>query len=157
MEIFSLGHSCFKLRGKNATAVIDNVKNSVSVKDDEPFVVDGPGEYEIAGVNILGISLGENTAYKIGIDELAICCLGDSGNKLTDEQRDRLGTIDILLTATAGIVTKLESKIVIPVMAEKLDREKFLQEMGAENIPVQAKLSVTAGKLPENTTIVILE
>ncbi|MDA8216180.1 MAG: MBL fold metallo-hydrolase [Dehalococcoidales bacterium] len=79
MEISWLGHSCFRLRGKNVTLVTDPYSdrvgyklsrvtadivtishdhydhNNAAVVGGEPKVVKGPGEYEIKGVSIIGV------------------------------------------------------------------------------------------------------
>jgi L-ascorbate metabolism protein UlaG (beta-lactamase superfamily) len=79
MEITWLGHSCFRLRGKEATIVIDPCDKStgytigkptadvVAVSHDHPAhsnvaavagtprLIRGPGEFEVAGVLITGI------------------------------------------------------------------------------------------------------
>jgi len=81
MDIFYLGHSSFKLKGKNASVIIDPFDskkvglkyssneadivsvshehkdhNAVGVVKGEPKVISGPGEYEIKGISILGFS-----------------------------------------------------------------------------------------------------
>lgn len=79
MELFWIGHSCFRLRGKDATVITDPCARSsgyslsgltadvVTVSNahpnhsaltevgGEPTVVDGPGEYEIRGVLVTGV------------------------------------------------------------------------------------------------------
>ncbi len=79
MEITWLGHSCFRIRSKEASIVTDPYDDSIGLKigkvtadiltithghgdhnnraavGGEPKVVDGPGEYEIRGVLITGI------------------------------------------------------------------------------------------------------
>lgn len=83
MEITFLGHSSFKLRGKNATVVTDPFDKSVGFampkvsadivtishdhfdhnnasavtgtsRRDNPYVITAPGEYEVSGVGIFG-------------------------------------------------------------------------------------------------------
>src|SRR3989344_6372369 len=82
MEIPPLGHASFKIRGKHVTVVTDpydaamvglkfprhttadivTISHShhdhdfVSLVEGSPFVVRGPGEYEVKGVSITGIS-----------------------------------------------------------------------------------------------------
>ena len=81
MDIFYLGHSSFRLKGKNASIIIDPFDskevglkyssneadivsvshehkdhNAVDVVKGEPKVISGPGEYEIKGISILGFS-----------------------------------------------------------------------------------------------------
>lgn len=79
MEITWLGHSCFRLRGREATVVLDPPSptlgvtvprfpsNVVTISHDHPGhndasycsepcrVIRGPGEYEVAGVFITGV------------------------------------------------------------------------------------------------------
>lgn len=84
MEITYLGHSCFKLKGKNGTVVIDPYQGSVgfemsnvsadivvsshahpdhnavtkvkgTARREKPFIVDAPGEYEVGGISIFGV------------------------------------------------------------------------------------------------------
>lgn len=82
MEITYLGHSSFRIRGKNATVVTDPYDgaivgmkfpkhvaadivtvshdhgdhNAVSEIEGSPFVVNGAGEYEVKGVGVVGLS-----------------------------------------------------------------------------------------------------
>lgn len=148
MDITSLGHSSFKLRGKTVTVVTDPYDaaivglkfpkhttadivtvshehgdhNAVGVIEGVPYVVRGPGEYEIKGVGIVGISVyhdndkgqerGKNTIYRIELDGLSIVHLGDLGHKLTSEQVDSLDGVDILLVPTGGFYTIDESQAV---------------------------------------------
>lgn len=102
----------------------------------KPFVIDGPGEYEVRGVNILGISTfhdnsqgterGKNTIYEFRVEGLNLIHLGDLGHKLTDAQKESLSSPDILFIPTGGnytidpslaseVITQLEPKIIIPM------------------------------------------
>lgn len=199
MEIYPLGHSSFRIKGKTVTVVMDPyLKQSdadiVTISHDHqdhnvldkisgtPFVVNGPGEYEIKGVTVVGVATfhddqnggerGANTAYKINIDGINVCHLGDLGHKLSDEQLDQIGDVDILLIPVGGkftidakmaaqVVTQIEPLVVIPMhYGGKLDlepKEHFLSEMGTEGIMVQPKLVISKDKLPETTTVVVLE
>ena len=136
MEISWLGHSCFRLKGKQATVITDPYSpdmgyslgkptaNVVTASHQHPGhsytegvsgnpkAVTGPGEYEISGVLIIGISTfhdedraktrGKNTIYLIEIDEISICHLGDLGHVLTNEQVEELGNVDVLLIPVGG-------------------------------------------------------
>ena len=88
MDITYLGHSSFRLRGKNTTVVTDPYDpamvglkfpkhtaadivtvshnhedhNAVSQVEGAPFVVNGAGEYEIKGVGIVGIPVFHDDA-----------------------------------------------------------------------------------------------
>lgn len=162
MDITSLGHASFKLRGKQATVVTDpfdsqtvglkfpkNVEadvvtvshghkdhNAVSAVGGVPHVISGPGEYEIKGVSVIGISTfhdgeegkmrGRNTAYRIELDGIKLAHLGDLGHVLTSAQVDQLDGVDILFVpvggfytidakAAAQVIADIDPKIVIPM------------------------------------------
>lgn len=161
MDITYLGHSCFKIKTKTATLVTDpfdpeyvgfkfpptdaeivtvshnhkdhNMTGGVSnVKK----TIDGPGEYEISGVSVVGYpsfhddkkgeDRGKNTIYVIEAEGLRVVHLGDLGHDLSDALLDDIGSIDILLVPIGGIytigsktaasiVSKLEPAITIPM------------------------------------------
>lgn len=124
----------------NSQAVLGNPGN--------PYVVKGPGEYEVSGVFIRGISSfhdnkegaerGKNTIYRIDLEGLSLVHLGDLGQKLTDEQLDFLSGVDILFIPVGGtytidaeqaseLIPKIEPSIVIPMHYNetKLNQENF--------------------------------
>jgi L-ascorbate metabolism protein UlaG (beta-lactamase superfamily) len=78
-------------------------------------IISGPGEYEISGVSILGMSTfhddkkgaerGKNTVFVIEIDQFRIAHLGDLGHNLTEAQLGELGEIDILMIPVGGVYT----------------------------------------------------
>ena len=211
MEITWLGHSCFRLRGKDATVLTDpcgkstgyNIgkptadivtvshdhpaHNNVAAVPGSPRVVQGPGEFEMAGVLIMGVGtfhdaekgekLGKNTAFVFELDEVLVCHLGDIGHLPTPAQVEELSGVDVLLApvgggttiagaAAAEIVSMLEPKLVIPMHyktpAAKDDLEpldRFLKEIGAPSAldEKQPKLSVTKSTLPQETKVMVLD
>lgn len=149
MEITYLGHSSFKIKGKQASVVIDPFEPSfVGIKfpkvdadivtishnhDDHnkaeyvsnvKKVIQGPGEYEVNGVSIIGLSTyhddekgakrGKNTIYVIEIDNMRLLHLGDLGHKLTDSDLKEIGVIDILFVPIGGTYT-IDSKTAVEV------------------------------------------
>ncbi len=150
----------------------------------EPRLVVGPGEYEISGVLIIGIATfhdaegggkrGKNTVYLMEVDGVAVCHLGDLGHVLTAEQVEEIGDVDVLLLPVGGVSTinapmaaevirQLEPKVVVPMhyktptLSRELDPvEKFLKEMGIEQITPQPKLSLTPSNLPASTQVFLL-
>jgi len=152
-----------------------------------PFLISGPGEYEIKNVFIQGVhswhdnsrgqERGENTIYTIEAEDLKLCHLGDLGQKeLTEEQLDRIGEIDILMIPTGGVYTisakealkimsQIEPKITIPMHYQipklklKLDGcDKFLKSLGIKKIEPLPKLSIKKKDISsEEAKIVILK
>lgn len=211
MDIYWYGQACFKLKGKNATIVIDPFTPEIGLKlpkdlegdallmsHDHPdhnnasivggnrMIFYGPGEYEVKGVVMTGVSSshdanngaerGANTIFNINIDGLNIVHLGDLGQKkLTEEQLQEIGQTDILMVPVGGVFTingqeatglisQLEPKIIIPMhyslpgLKVELDGvEKFLKEMGAEEVTEVPKLSITKDKLPDEALVVVLK
>ncbi len=160
MDISYLGHSSFKFKGKTGSVVTDPYDSSIGLKfskteadivtvshhhsDHDKVsdvsavrkVVEGPGEYEIQGISIIGIpsfhdnkkgeERGKNTIYVFEIDGLRLCHLGDLGHELPQGIIDDIGTIDILMVPVGGhytigpeeavkVVQTIEPSIVIPM------------------------------------------
>ncbi|MDP2966958.1 MAG: MBL fold metallo-hydrolase [bacterium] len=215
MTIFWHGQSCFQIissQGKNnhVNIVIDPYSEDIGLKVPKleadillithghhdhnnikavagtPFLINGPGEYEIKEVFIQGISAfhdsssgkerGVNTIYTIEAEELRICHLGDLGQKeLTPEQIDKIGQVDILMIPTGGVYTisakeavkimsQIEPNIIIPMHYQlpklklKLDGlDKFLKTMGIKKLDSLPKLSIKKKDvLPEEAKIIVL-
>lgn len=209
MDINWFGHSCFRIRGKQAVIITDPIPpdlgyspgkptaDIVTVSHQhpshsyvkgvggEPKLVTGPGEYEISGVLIIGIPTfhdavrgkekGKNTVFLMEVDGIAICHLGDLGHVLTTEQVEEIGDVNVLLLPVGGISTidapmaaevirQLEPEVVVPMhyKTPALKRElgaveKFLKEMGTEQIATQPKLSLTPSSLPVGTQVFLLD
>jgi L-ascorbate metabolism protein UlaG (beta-lactamase superfamily) len=150
-----------------------------------PRFVTGPGEYEIKGVSIVGVQTahdgeggrrrGSNTAWIVQLEDVNVCHLGDIGHTLTEQQREAIGEVDVLLVPVGGhntinavqateVVTSLEPKIVIPMHYGTGDGDDsalapvdhFLREQGVSTAEPQARLQVTRSALPEETTVVVL-
>ena len=153
--------------------------NNVEGVKGTPFVVNGPGEYEIREVFINGISSfhddqegkerGLNTIYVFEAEDLRFCHLGDLGQKqLTDEQLEKIDTVDILMIPVGGkytidsqaaqkIISQIEPRIVIPMHFSlpkskiELDEvSKFLKTMGKPSITPIDKLVVKSSTLPKD-------
>lgn len=195
MVITWLGQSCFKLQSGDLTAVIDPFSKDIGLTPPrfradivlvthdhydhsnaesltgEPFLVKGPGEFEVKGAYIHGIQTfhdnsqgsmrGLNTIYKIEIEDLRILHLGDFGeDKLREETLDQIGDVDILMIPVGGkytidgekaaeVAKQIEARFVIPMhykipgLKIGLDGpEQFLKEMGAAKASTQEKFVV---------------
>ncbi len=150
--------------------------NNVEGVPPEAFVIRGPGEYEKAGIRMEGImsyhdntqgtQRGLNTIYIIRAEDMRLCHLGDLGQaKLTDEQVEQIGDIDILFIPVGGkytidgkeaaeVVKQIEPKIIIPMhyKVEGLNididgPQKFLKEIGIKAEEVES-YKIAAKNLP---------
>ena len=203
-----MGLSCFRIRGSQAVIITDPFPpglgytlgkqgaDIVTVSHQHPShsydqgigsehrLVKGPGEYEISGVLILGISTyhdsvkgqsrGKNTIYLMEIDGVNVLHLGDLGHALNDQQAEEIGNVDVLLLPVGGVNTinaamaaevirKLEPKVVVP-MHYKTEKgspdlepvENFLKEMGKTLVEPRPKLTISRNSLPLTTEVVVL-
>ena len=147
-------------------------------------VVNGPGEYEISGVLIIGVATyhdtqrgqirGKNTAYVMEIDGISVCHLGDLGHVPSTEQLEEMGDVDVLLLPVGGgssisaviaaeVMRQLDPNVVIPMhyktpgISRDLDSvDVFLKEMGRGQVEPRPKLNVSKSNLPISTEIVLL-
>ncbi|HUD03010.1 MAG TPA: MBL fold metallo-hydrolase [Candidatus Paceibacterota bacterium] len=134
----------------------------------EPFVISGPGEYEVKGVAVRGFASessygmeagkagGEktiNTIYSVSLEGMNLCFLGALGtNDLPTSAKAELDDIDILFLPIGdqgmldydkayALAVQLEPKAVIPMHYTPSDLKNFLKEAGKEVAP-QEKLTV---------------
>jgi L-ascorbate metabolism protein UlaG (beta-lactamase superfamily) len=210
MRITWYGHSCFRLRGRSGTVVTDPYSGDLGYKlprlradivtvshdhpdhanvkaiSGKPKVIDGPGEYEIKGIFVIGIPTpyGEsskqpvmrNTVYLIDLDGVTVCHLGDVRRVPTQAQIEELGEVDVLLVPVGGgstlgaakaseVISLLEPRVVIP-MHYKTDQLKglklqpvsqFLKEMGLKEVVPEDTVHITKSGLPSETQIVLMK
>lgn len=114
-----------------------------------PFLINGPGEYEVGGIFVKGFAApgpeGKiNTIYSLVMEGTNLVHLGALTNaELPAKAEEELGNIDVLFVpvgndslpakAAAKVATNLESRLVIPVDYEsEADLKTFLKEFGAE-------------------------
>ncbi|QHN43351.1 Zn-dependent hydrolase [Candidatus Mycosynbacter amalyticus] len=207
-EIEYKGGSTVVLSTKNTTVVADPKTSLVGLKDtntkdaielgtevrflvnnpDAKLVIEGPGEYEIGDFSLSGVPAQRHidtedqeklaTVYRIGVGEVHIALLGNIAPKLTEDELEAIGVIDILVlpvggggytldaTSAATIVRQIEPKVVIPVHyadsaltyevpQDTLDT--FTKELGAPVEEGGSKYKVkSAGAIPQSLTVITL-
>jgi len=158
--------------------------NNVAAFRGTPKVIKSAGEYDIKGVMIEGVlsyhdasqgkERGNNIIYRIEMDDITICHLGDLGHVLDNKQLERLEGIDILLVPVGGkytldaklaveVISQIEPRIVIPMHYKTKDMkididgvDKFIKELGIE-ATYEEKLKINKKDLPaEDMELVIL-
>lgn len=153
--------------------------DQVAFGDKNPFIISGPGEYEVKEVFIQGwISeskyKGEkliNTLYSVNLENMNICFLGAINNEeLPTEADEEIKAVDILFVPIGGegvldpvkaykLAVSIEPKIVIPILYDqKKDSLKlFLKEAG-ENPKPESKLTIKRKDLEgKEAEVVILD
>jgi L-ascorbate metabolism protein UlaG (beta-lactamase superfamily) len=142
-----------------------NGVEQVSHGDKKPFVISGPGEYEVKEVFIKGLPSESkyggkdlvNTIYTVSLENMNICFLGALNNsELKNETVEALDEIDILFVPIGGdgvldpvkaykLAVSLEPKIIIPMHYGDVGANDalkvFLKEAG-ENPKSESKLTL---------------
>lgn len=139
-----------------------NGPEQVSHGSKEPFVIDGPGEYEVGDVTARGFGVKTtydkqerfNTIYQVQLEGMNLVFLGALGEPDIDSSiLGELGDIDILFVPIGGgdvldvpaaskLATKLEAKLIIPMHYDDKVLKAFLKEEGVNNGKPLDKLTV---------------
>ena len=211
MDISWLGHACIRIRAQQTYVIMDPcdkesgydmgrpVADLVTVSNPdphhsnlkgvrgEPLAIDGPGEYEVKGVQIAGVATflrppeddtpaARNTVFVVEAEELHLVHLGKIGAPLTTEQTRELTGVDILIvpltsseafdvTEAARTVRVLEPSVVIPIhyptkgADEDTDGllKQFISGVGVEPEEAQTRVTVAKRGLPETLQMLLLE
>lgn len=196
MEISYFGKTTVRIKGKNSAILIDPseavakleadvialTSKTVSIpKRENAVLIAGPGEYEVKGIHVVGVTqkLSETdeskdkiTAYLINVDNLNVLHLATfTQTKLDDEQLENFENVDVLLVplgsknglesaAAAKLAAQLEVGLVVPFYPDgnrDTFESAFLKDMGKGTPEPTKKLIMTRDKLPEEAQVVLLE
>lgn len=124
MELTFYGDSCFRLRGRETSLLLDPPEQGslpartspdivvrtdgatdperLRAQDGRPQEVRGPGEFEVRGVSIQGLAAGETTVMRIEMDEVRVVAVGGLRSELSEDQIDALGHVDVLMVPVGG-------------------------------------------------------
>jgi L-ascorbate metabolism protein UlaG (beta-lactamase superfamily) len=170
VELTYLGLSSFRLRGRDTTVHVDPPQSALPGlaksgrdlvvrtegptdpgalrrRDGEVQEVSGPGEFEVRGVSVFGVPVGDNTVMRIEVDEVRVVSAGKLNRQLTEDEIDALGHVDVLVVPVGGgdalsavdatkLVNAVEPAIVVPARfrssagGEYEAVDKFAKEMG---------------------------
>lgn len=140
---------------------MDGAENA-SMKGKEPFVISGPGEYEVRGVFAKGFPSkteyggkeADNTIYSIQLEDMNLVFLGGLVNpEISSEVREGLGSPDILFVPISGEGTlspndayrlslKFEARIIIPMLYDAETLKQFASEEGETGEKALEKLTI---------------
>ncbi len=123
--------------------------------DNEPFVVEGPGEYEISDIFVTGFETKAvidgkeyfNTIYKIRFEEMVIVFCGNVSGDIDPKIKEQIADPDLLFVPIQGsntldpvkahkLANSLEAKIVIPMDFDTANLSQFLKESGTSSQPI---------------------
>lgn len=160
--------------------------NNVAGVSGDPFVIQGPGEYEVKSLFLYGIpswhddtagaDRGANTIYLLESEGLSLAHLGDLGQtEVTTEQLEHLEGVDILFVPVGGtytlnakqaaaIVSQIEPRLIIPMHYQmpglKLSKPLDGVEKFVHEMGLKAetvdKLKITQATLPQEETKLVV-
>ncbi len=157
-----------------------NGSENLSYNGKDPFVISGPGEYEVKNVFIRGFASKSmyggkpkiNTIYSVTLENINICFLGAlSDINLSSEVKEALGEVDILFLPIGGdgvldaaqaekLSVEIEPKVIIPMhygeLGVKDALKKYLKEAGEENVKPIDKLTIKRKELEGKEGEVVL-
>lgn len=139
--------------------------------------IESPGEYEVGDFSVRGIPAQRHidseghgsTMYRVELGDVRIAILGNIDPKLSDDQLEAIGIVDILIipvggggytldaTAAAHLVRQIDAKVIIPVHysddgltyeVPQDDFEVFHKELGGEVEAIDKLKVKAASSLP---------
>ena len=141
----------------------------------QPFLITGPGEYEVKETVISGFPSGStyggegkiNTVYSVHFDDISVLYLGALGDLDLPSDVLEMDSPDILIIPIGGkgtlnpaeaqkLAVKLEAKIIIPIFYDDKTLKLFLKEAGEESVKPVDKLTLKRKDLADKDGDVIV-
>jgi len=156
-----------------------NGVENLTYKEKTPFLISGPGEYEVKSVFVKGFMTDSvykdknyiNTIYIVKFDGINICHLGalSSIDKMTSEIKEAIGDVDILFAPVGSgdvlgpdemnkISVSIAPKIIIPTYyntSSQKEVESLMKEIGNE-VSLVDKLVIKKRELSEKEGEIIM-
>ncbi len=142
----------------------------VNPQNQDLFIIDHAGEYEIQGMFVYGLADNKSTFYIIEIDGVVVGHMAGLSSALPERLLEHLAVVDVLLLPVGGndilsvkkapdVVSQIEPRIVIPMdyshEGYKVKRdgiELFIKEMGVKDVEWTDKVKIAKKDLPQEET-----
>jgi len=208
LDIEYKGGNTVVLSTKKATIVADPklsvvglkdvvIKEAVELATEDRFAlnspisrlhIEGPGEYGVADFDIVGVAAQrhldteldqkKSTIYRIEANGVRVALIGNIYEKVSEDQLEALGVIDVLIIPVGGggytldatgattITRQIDPKVVIPVHYEdtalkyevaQAPVDEFIKALGSPVEDMQKLKLKTTAALPATLTVYRLE
>lgn len=150
---------------KKSQVVID--VDSVKKLSGDGFLINGPGEYDVSGFAIRGITVGAARVYVIDVKQMTLGYVtGNPAEELDEKALEAIGMVDVLavplpftedtkqpLLGLGALVRAVEPSVVIPMTEDKKLIKAIGIELGTE-ATATAKLNVTRKDLVDEGFVI---
>ena len=187
MEIKYLGEKTVLLKGKSESVLINpsddflskdksgarvilytSEEGSRADLENEKILINGAGEYEIGGVEIIGFNVEDGDAvYKVNIDSFKVVIIGRLHQELSDKKVDKIEETDVLMVSPeAGLdykvfkdwAKKWGANYLVPVSDDEKVVNKFLDDADAEGLEASTSLKLDKKEdLPDGLEVKLLK
>lgn len=204
MDLQFYGANCVGLTYKGTRIVVDDNLDELGAKtivkpDDVALytgphegsagriMFDGPGEYEVADISIIGVVArahtdeeGQKTAtlFKFIVGDMSVLVTGHVYPELNEKQLEAIGMVDVMFVPVGGngytvdpigalkLIKQIEPKVVIPTHYQDKDLKYpvpqqelsvALKELSMEPKETISKFKMKPSELSDVTQLVILE
>lgn len=205
MDLQFYGANCVSITHKGTRVVVDDNladlgAKSITKADDVALytashgtkpparlLLDGPGEFEVADISIVGLAARAHidgpdeknaTMFKLTAGEQSILIVGHVYPELSEAQLETIGIVDVLVVPVGGngytldpvgalkLIKEIEPKLVVPThYADKAlnfpvpqqELATALKELSMEPKETLGKLRVKPGELSDVTQLVVVE
>jgi len=146
----------------------------------KPFIISDPGEYEVKGLYVQGYQdksvdaeqLERPVIYRLVVENMMIAFLGQLQRKLTDQEIEDLGNVDVLLLPVGGgdvmssklaseMISLIEPRVVVPLyhdvpgLKAPLEHvDQFCKALGVCQRQDSNKLKISKKDLPADDILV---
>jgi len=205
MDLQFYGANCLTISNKGTRLVIDDNLSELGgksvIKTDDValftgphgvaagarITFDGPGEYEVSDVSVIGIAARAHideserhsaTMFKFIIGDISVLVTGHIYPELDEKQLEAIGMVDLMVVPVGGngytvdpvgalkLIKEIEPKLVVPThYADKAlkfpvpqqELSNALKELAMEPKETVSKLKLKSTELSDVTQLVILE
>lgn len=153
-----------------------NGAEQVAHSSKQPFIIKGPGEYEVGTVTARGWGVATmydkvkrfNTIYQVQLEGMNLIFLGALSDPDIDPKiLGELGDIDVLFVPIGGgdvlevpqaskLATKLEAKVIIPMHYDQTALTAFLKEESANDVKPADKFTLKKKDLLDLTGAIVV-
>ena len=172
MDVQVLSGNSLKLKIKKTALVIDP-ESSIPKTDADVVIsfeekpeasrvanarvlINGAGEYEVGGLKISSVKIGNSLLFSFGLENLEIALI--KASSLLEISSDKIKNYEIVLVNTdsdinQSILTAMEPRVIV-LYGEKM--KEAARKLGKAGSAASSKISFSEDKLPEETEIYLL-